>query len=420
MIIETVEKYKDPFPFIGPYRVCVDLSKNNPFPDEIPNIMLSINNLEDSIPGIVSDYTEVIDFLMTCCRKSEQTFNAFRTETERFMLWIWLVKKTTINTLRRSDINKYIDFCMKPPVNWVGVSRPRHFIEVLGEQVENELWKPFRVKESDFSPRAKFIKRKVSQATIERQFSVMSVFFNYLVEEDYCLGNPIPAVKKRCPYLINESEVPHIKRLSDDQWTQVVDILVKSANKNESYERNLFAIITLKSLYLRISEIASRNNWEPIMGHYFYDKEYLWLEVLGKGNKKRRVSVPSRYIPFLQRYRSYRGLSPMPVENEDTPLLSRTKGKAGLSIRQVTRIIEESFNLVVNELILKGMNQDAEEIKSASSHWLRHTGASQDAETRPLRHLADDLGHRSMATTDRSYVQSDVKARAKSGRDRKI
>ena len=51
---------------------------------------------------------------------------------------------------------------------------------------------------------------------------------------------------------------------------------------------------------------------------------------------------------------------------------------------------------------------------------MRHTGASKDIATRPLKHMADDLGHASMGTTDQVYIQSDMKDRARSGKERNV
>lgn len=73
------------------------------------------------------------------------------------------------------------------------------------------------------------------------------------------------------------------------------------------------------------------------MGHFFRDQDnFLWFRVFGKGNKKRRVSVPDEYKPYLERYRTYRGLNAMPVENENIPLMHKTRGSNGLSTRQAT------------------------------------------------------------------------------------
>ena len=68
----------------------------------------------------------------------------------------------------------------------------------------------------------------------------------------------------------------------------------------------------------------------------------------------------------------------------------------------------------------EGFSDEAQTLKEATTHWLRHTGASMDIDSRPLKHMADELGHASMGTTDRVYVQSDHLERAKSGKKRII
>ena len=63
----------------------------------------------------------------------------------------------------------------------------------------------------------------------------------------------------------------------------------------------------------------------------------------------------------------------------------------------------------------------ARKLQEASTHWLRHTGASMEIERgRALKDLSEDLGHSSMATTDTIYVQSENKKRAESGKERNL
>ena len=60
-------------------------------------------------------------------------------------------------------------------------------------------------------------------------------------------------------------------------------------------------------------------------------------------------------------------------------------------------------------------------LKEATTHWLRHTGASMEiGRGCPLKDVSEDLGHASMATTDTVYVQSENKLRAESGKKRKV
>jgi integrase/recombinase XerD len=420
-----------PFPIFGTFKQTKGLSKSNPYPDECPFIRREILSTSLLVPECEQDYIETVDFLAQYGRVSAQTFNAFRTEVERFLLWAWIIKEKSIVQLRRTDLNDYIDFCISPLTSWVNTHQERHFVNPssdkacdnsspLDELVPNKDWKPFKVPKEDFSERAIRIKRKPSRNTVNRQFSIMSVFYTHLVTEDYALGNPIPAVKKFSPYLVKTSEPPEIKTLSREDWNMVLDLLTDKANEDPKWERNLFAIVTLKSLYLRVSEISERDNWSPVMSHFYKYKGFFWFKAFGKGRKERRVSVPNEYLAYLERYRRYRGLTDLPDQNDSSPLLHKEKGTQGLSIRQATRLIEDSFAHVSKVLIESEQDRKAQEISVASSHWLRHTGASHDVETRPLKHLSDDLGHSNMGTTDKNYVQSTLVDRAKSGVDRKV
>lgn len=48
---------------------------------------------------------------------------------------------------------------------------------------------------------------------------------------------------------------------------------------------------------------------------------------------------------------------------------------------------------------------NASNFKAATSHWLRHTGASLEIERgRALKDVSENLGHASMPTTDTVYV----------------
>src|SRR5688572_23950072 len=59
--------------------------------------------------------------------KSEHTFTRFRNETERFLLWIFLVKGQPMDQLRKSDILDYADFCWQPPTNWICITNHEKF-----------------------------------------------------------------------------------------------------------------------------------------------------------------------------------------------------------------------------------------------------------------------------------------------------
>jgi site-specific recombinase XerC len=176
----------------------------------------------------------------------------------------------------------------------------------------------------------------------------------------------------------------------------------------------------LKTLYLRVSELSERANWQPAWKHFWRDNDgNHWLKVLGKGNKVRDVSVPSALSTYIQRYQAYRAQL-NPDFGANSALVSKTRGAGGMTSRQLRRIVQQGFDLGYERMRSEGFIDEAATLREATTHWLRHTGASQDIATRPLKHMADDLGHASMGTTDQVYIQSDMKERAQSGEKRKV
>ena len=197
---------------------------------------------------------------------------------------------------------------------------------------------------------------------------------------------------------------------------------ISLANEDPIYERNLFVITALKTLLLRISELSERESWSPIMGHFWVDADdNWWLKVFGKGRKLRDVTVPIDFIQFLKRYRISRGLTSLPLRNEQEVLVEKIRGKGGMTARHLRRLVQTLFDKAYEEMKnIEGLDK-AYNLKLATTHWLRHTGASMEIERgRELKDLSEDLGHASMATTDTIYVQTDTKARAESGTKRKV
>lgn len=406
----TLSDIKTPFPLF-PSLAELRLQDEKRMPEYLADIELSSSQKKDFIL--------TREFLLAYGLRSQETFNAYRSDVERLLLWTWLLSgKESMEGLRRADLEKYIQFYHEPNIEWVTTQRLKHFEG--GSTRSNEAWRPFRVPAETLNTRAKKIKRKVAHTSLVKTFSALSVYFDFLAEEDQVEANPIPAVKKRSPYLIKDSQITKAHRLSTIQWEFVLDTLVHSADEDSHWERALFAIVMMKSLYLRISELSDREAWSPSMGDFFIRRDLWWFKVFGKGKKIRDVSVSDSLLPFIKRYRAYRGLDDMPTEGEQTPLIPKERGIGNIGQRQLTRLIDEAFEMVGEKMKAAGMIDDAKSFSLATTHWLRHTGASMDIDGRPLKHIADDLGHASLQTTDRIYVQSDEVERGLSGKKRKI
>jgi site-specific recombinase XerD len=357
--------------------------------------------------------------------KSTHTYDRFRNDVERFLLWSFIEKKKPIDQLRKSDLLEYADFCWQPPVTWIGTSNQERFKISNGYSLANELWFPYKI-QAPKSLKSEYIidkkKYRPSQQTLSSMFTAIIVFYNYLMAEDFCIGNPAQIAKKDCRHFIIDSQVKEVKRLTASQWQYVLDTAVEMADENPLFERNLFVISVLKTLFLRISELSDRPNWSPTMGHFWQDDdENWWLKVFGKSRKLRDITVPLDFLPFLERYRSSRGLLGLPSSNENSILVEKIRGQGGMTSRHLRRLVQSVFDQAHENMRRSEGENKALKLKEASAHWLRHTGASMEIERgRPLKDISEDLGHASMATTDTVYVQSENKKRAESGKKRRV
>jgi len=368
--------------------------------------------------------------LKSYSRKSEATYRSYRNEVERLLLWTWTVAEKSVIALKRPDLESYFDFVHSPPAAWVANSVDDRFRQIGGESRQNKEWRPFVAKiakqdrknamEAGKSIPATKHGHTLSHEAMKICYSALSCFYDYLTDEGYAFGNPIPAIRKQSPFLIKGITSTSIKRLSDLQWDYVLDCAASSADRDPDHERTLFIVAMLKTLYLRISELSDRANWQPVWKHFWQDTDGNdWLKVLGKGNKIRDISVPSSLSPYIQRYQRYRqDLSP--AFGANATLVSKNRGVGGMTSRQLRRIVQQAFDVAHDKMRTEGFTDESVALREATTHWLRHTGASQDIATRPLKHMADDLGHASMGTTDKVYIQSDMKERARTGKERDV
>ena len=391
---------------------------------------LFLDKISKQIPDAREDFLYTQSFLKSYSRKSEATFRVYRNEVERLLLWAWTIAGKSVIQLKRTDLEGYFDFVHNPPAAWVGSSVQDRFKIIGGESRQNKNWRPFAGKLAKEDRKQAMVEGtdiKVSQDghTLSHEamkicYSAVSAYYDYLTDEGYAFGNPIPAIRKQSPYLIKGATQKNIKRLSDLQWDFVLECAEQAADKDPLHERTLFVIATLKTLYLRVSELSDRSNWQPVWKHYWQDSDgNNWLKVLGKGNKLRDVSVPSALSPYIDRYQRYRS-SLNASFGINSVMVAKNRGSGGMTSRQLRRIVQQGFDLAYDKMVAEGFGGEAKALREATTHWLRHTGASQDIATRPLKHMSDDLGHASMGTTDQIYIQSDMKERAKSGKDRDV
>lgn len=371
------------------------------------------------------DFNHTLDFLKSYTG-SLGTFNSYRREAERLLQWSWQVRDMTIADLKRDDIELFVRFCQNPPANWVSLKKCPRYIEKDGLRQPNPDWRPFVVTVSKSARKhgntPSLSDFSLSQGAIQEIFAILSTFFNFLLADEYLLSNPVALIRQKSKFIRKRQLNSPIRRLSLVQWSAVLQAVDELANeKPDMHERTRFILNILFGMYLRISELAASERWIPTMNDFAKDSNgYWWFTTVGKGNKERQIAVSPAMLECLVRWRTYLGLTALPSPADNSPLIPRMRGTGPMSdTAPLRRLVQLCFDKAAMLLRADNQIEEADNLGSATVHWLRHTGISEDVKTRPREHVRDDAGHSSSATTDR-YIDVELQARYLSAQKKTI
>lgn len=324
------------------------------------------------------------------------TFDSYRKESERLLLWATLELGKPLSSLTHEDLLVYQRFLAdpQPADRWV-MKAGRKWSRFDPD------WRPFG------GPLAPTSQR---QAII-----ILNTMFSWLVNAGYLAGNPLSLSRQR-----QRKAKPRITRFLDDElWFEVkatIETMPRETDRErEHFHRVRWLFSLLYICGLRISEVIDNT-----MGAFFCRRdsegeERWWLEITGKGDKTRLVPATAELIVELTRYRRENGLSPFPLPGEPTPLLLPIGGKQrSLTRSAVHLIVKEVFNRTAARIRDRGVEFErlAHMVEDASAHWMRHTAGSNMADTMDLRHVRDNLGHSSISTTN-TYLHTEDDQRHK-------
>ncbi|MFL9886496.1 tyrosine-type recombinase/integrase [Paraburkholderia agricolaris] len=335
---------------------------------------------------------------------TKTTFDNYRKEAERLLLWSVLQMGKPLSSLTHEDLLVYQHFLAdpQPGARWTASGGRKH-------PRGDPRWRPF------YGP--------LSSTSQRQAMVILNVMFAWLVQAGYLAGNPLSLARQRARHA-----KPRITRyLSPELWLEVKTYIQEMPNETDrerehySRVRWLFTLLYLGGL--RITEVG-----ENTMGRFFRRRDAngedrWWLEVLGKGGKERLVPATSEMMAELSAYRRERGLPALPSQGEDAPLVL----PIGQSLKPLTRaalhrIVKQVFTGAADALRARGETHAprADQLQQASAHWLRHSAGSHMADQQvDLRLVRDNLGHASLTTTsqylhvddDRRHRETDKKHR---------
>jgi site-specific recombinase XerD len=162
--------------------------------------------------------------------------------------------------------------------------------------------------------------------------------------------------------------------------------------------RDRFLLIAFAHTGARLNEIVSAS-----MGSIYTEGNgRWWLDVVGKGNKPRRLPLPPDLLEAFQSYRQAFELLPQASRADRTPLVLSSRS------RELARITDEAASEAIKGIFLdaaraadaRGDQDTAATLRQASAHWLRHSMLTNHANNGvQLKTLQDTAGHANIATT---------------------
>jgi integrase/recombinase XerC len=137
------------------------------------------------------------------------------------------------------------------------------------------------------------------------------------------------------------------------------------------------------------------------VGQFLFPNWVNFSSMDGKGGVYGEVPLGDDLMTDFARYRTFHGLPPTPSSLETTPVILSIAGRAEkcLTPTAVYLIVKEAFGLAADALATSDPITAAV-LRRASTHWLRHTAASHQADSgTDLRHIQKNLRHASIETT---------------------
>src|SRR5438552_5428506 len=306
---------------------------------------------------------------------SPQTLRSYRKEAERLPLWPLIEKQKPFSSLTRDDLRDYQQFLFspEPQARWCGPRKPRQDIN----------WRPFQA--------------PLSGQSVAQAITVINALFSYLVEAGYLSGNPLGLMRRKAHYALDKTKLTE-RFLEQTLWQAVIDYIENlpktTLREQKEYERIRFLFYLLYLLAPRVSEVAtaSMKDIKQIRGKW-------WWQITGKGKKIQLIPMNNEVLDALIRYRQFYDLPPLPELKEECPLFMNLNGTKSVTSNMIYRLVKKIF-IDCAAIFQKSRPDFSAKLKKASTHWLRHTSITHQADAGiELRYIKRSARHENVETT---------------------
>ncbi|KWC13353.1 integrase [Burkholderia ubonensis] len=305
---------------------------------------------------------------------SPHTLRSYRKEAVRLFIWATRALDKPLSSLTREDFLLYERFLAAPTADWADPALPRR------------------------GGSRRLFDGPLAERSRRQALGILSCLLNYLVAAGYLAGNPLALRRSRSSATARQRRIE--RYLDHTLWQSVLDSMERwprdTPRECQHYERSRWLVRLLYHTALRASEAAHAK-----AADFFQRRGRWWLHVVGKGGTEGEVPVSDALMAEFGRYRTFCGLPPTPAPDEISPAVMSIAGDTArhLTPTAIYLIAKEVFRRAAD--MLEAANPvEAATLRRASTHWLRHSAASHQADAgTDIRFIQKNLRHASIETT---------------------
>ncbi len=355
-----------------------------PATDSLPATVLSpaldgsqgSNRARGSVRQIAADTdVEAVRLWLAEYAGSPHTLRSYRKEAVRLLIWATRVLGKPLSSLTREDLLAYEVFLANPSCEWADPTLPRR------------------------GGGRRLFEGPLSARSVRQALGILSGLFGYLVAAGYLAGNPL-ALRRRRSDAKGSRRAAVERYLDRELWQSVLDFIETlpqaTHRERQHYERVRWLFRLLYGASLRVSEAAHAKTRDLSQRRGKW-----WLHVVGKGGGAGDVPLSDELMTDLARYRQFHGLPAVPISLETTPLVMSVAGRTDrfLTPTAIYLVVKEVFRRTAAALDAIDPT-GATTLRRASTHWLRHTSATHQADAgNDIRFIQKNLRHASIETT---------------------
>ncbi|WP_171043691.1 hypothetical protein [Pseudoalteromonas spongiae] len=265
----------------------------------------------------LDDLTFCLKYLQKVGIKSENSFNRFRNEIEKLLLWLWFKHNCGLASINKELLTTYTVFCQSPDATWCTLQHNARFKLRNGERHVNENWRPFKSAVMSYESRASM-------------FTVLNHFCDALTQAAIIKDNPIKTLRKN-DVILNKKNKPVTRSKAIDE-SMLRDAFARY--KNDIHKmRNLFLLYLVKKAQLPLQAFSQQNAGSaPLLAHLDLTEQVLYVFDNNQLTPHRLCEIG---LQIATCYKQLRGSA----LTQDAPLLHRERGNGSYEVRQLRRLI---------------------------------------------------------------------------------